>query len=290
MDFEQRVARHYGRLRPAERRVVDYFRANREQVLVDSALTIAERIETSDATVVRATKALGYTGLDALRQSLATELRSSLSQAERLSRTLGEAGGTINGAFETSLATHLQCLQSLRDRIGTAQFERFVNGIAAARRVAIFGIGPSSAIADYFVIQLNRFGIDGLALSQTGLLFADELRKLRRDDVLVILAYGQLYGEVAALLERSEQLRLKAYLITDTLANTLQQRVEMVLSVPRGQTDMLSMHTTTLGFLEAVLVGVATARPSETLASLNGLNEFRRKLVGKALPVQTPKS
>jgi DNA-binding MurR/RpiR family transcriptional regulator len=290
MDFEQRVARHYGRLRPAERRVVDYFRANREQVLVASALTIAERIETSDATVVRATKALGYTGLDALRQSLATELRSSLSQAERLSRTLGEAGGTINGAFETSLATHLQCLQSLRDRIGTAQFERFVNGIATARRVAIFGIGPSSAIANYFVIQLNRFGIDGLTLSQTGLLFADELRKLRRDDVLVILAYGQLYAEVAALLERSEQLRLKAYLITDTLANTLHQRVEMVLSVPRGQADMLSMHTTTLGFLEAVLVGVATARPNETLASLNGLNEARRKLVGNALPVQTPKS
>jgi DNA-binding MurR/RpiR family transcriptional regulator len=289
MDFEQRVARHYGKLRPAERRVVDYFRANREQVLVDSALTIAERIDTSDATVVRATKALGYTGLDALRQSLAAELRSSLSQSERLSRTLGEIGGTLTAAFEISLGTHLQCLQSLRDRIGTAQFERFVNGIATARRVAVFGIGPSSAIADYFVIQLNRFGIDGLALSRTGLLFADELRKLRRDDVLVVLAYGQLYTEVAALLERSEQLRLKTYLITDTLAGTLQQRVEMVLSVPRGHADMLSMHTTTLGFLEAVLVGIATVRPSETLTALNELNESRHKLVGNALPVQTPK-
>jgi DNA-binding MurR/RpiR family transcriptional regulator len=289
LDFEQRVARHYVKMRPAERRVVDYFRANREKVLIDSALTIAERIETSDATVVRATKALGYAGLDALRQALATELRSSLSPAERLSRTLEEVGGTMTAAFEVSLTTHLRCLQSLRDRISPAQFEKIVAGISTARRVVVFGIGPSSAIAGYFVIQLGRFGIDALALSNTGLLFADDLGKVRQGDIVVVLAYGHVYEELECLLERSEQLRLKILLITDTLGVALQQRVDMVLSVPRGQIDMLSMHTATLGFLEAVLVGVATARPAATLSSLNQLNESRRKLAGKATQLQTPK-
>jgi hypothetical protein len=50
------------------------------------------------------------------------------------------------------------------------------------------------------------------------------------------------------------------------------------LSVKRGQADMLSMHTATLGFIEALLVGVATKRPDETLASLRALNEAREKL------------
>jgi hypothetical protein len=43
---------------------------------------------------------------------------------------------------------------------------------------------------------------------------------------------------------------------------------------------MLSMHTGTLGFIEALLVGVATKRPAETLASLQALNEAREKLGG----------
>jgi hypothetical protein len=50
---------------------------------------------------------------------------------------------------------------------------------------------------------------------------------------------------------------------------------------------MLSMHTVTLGFIEALLVGVATRRPAETLASLQALNEAREKLGGKAASLST---
>jgi hypothetical protein len=39
--------------------------------------------------------------------------------------------------------------------------------------------------------------------------------------------------------------------------------------------------------LEAILVGVASRRPVETLASLEGLNESRRKLAGKAVKLST---
>ena len=46
---------------------------------------------------------------------------------------------------------------------------------------------------------------------------------------------------------------------------------------------MLSTHTATLGLIEALLVGVAARRPGETLASLEKLNEMRRKLTGKSM-------
>jgi hypothetical protein len=52
---------------------------------------------------------------------------------------------------------------------------------------------------------------------------------------------------------------------------------------------MLSMHTATLGLLEMLLVGVAVRRPDETLASLQGLNEIRQRLTGKAMNLPMPK-
>jgi DNA-binding MurR/RpiR family transcriptional regulator len=77
--------------------------------------------------------------------------------------------------------------------------------------------------------------------------------------------------------------------VTDTLAATLRHRVDLVLPVARGRADMLSMHTATLGLIEALLVGVATKRPSETVASLRELNEVREKLAGKATNLPVPK-
>src|SRR3977135_1748002 len=93
--FDERVADRFERRSPAERRVVRFFEENREEVLIASAAALATKAETSDATIMRATKALGFLGLDDLRRTLADELRSSLSPAERLTRTLGEDGTSL---------------------------------------------------------------------------------------------------------------------------------------------------------------------------------------------------
>jgi len=53
--------------------------------------------------------------------------------------------------------------------------------------------------------------------------------------------------------------------------------------VARGRADMLSMHTATLGLIEALLVGIATQRPRETLSSLKSLNDAREKLAGEPM-------
>ena len=281
--FEERVADRLPGMSPAEQRVARYFQGNREEVLIASAAALAAKAETSGATVVRTARALGFSGLDDLRRTLADELRTSLSPAERLTRTLGEAGDDLAAAFEMTLDIHLHSLESLRRMVTPALFEQAVESVVGARRVVVFGLGPSSAIAHYLVVQLGRFGLDALSLTNTGLLFADDLRKLREGDLVLILAYGRLYAELAALLEEIQQLGLRSLLVTDTLAATLRRKVDLVLPVARGRADRLSMHTATLGFIEALLVGVAVKRPRETLASLDALNSARERLAGRAM-------
>src|SRR5665213_2115183 len=94
--FEERIAERLGQMSPAEQRVVRYFQRNREEVLIASAAALASHAKTSDATVVRATKALGFSGLEELRRTLASELRNSSSPAERLTRTLEEVGDNLS--------------------------------------------------------------------------------------------------------------------------------------------------------------------------------------------------
>jgi DNA-binding MurR/RpiR family transcriptional regulator len=281
MTFEERIASRYPELRPAEQRVVRFFRDRREEVLIASAATMAAKAKTSDATVIRTARALGYSGLDGLRRALAEEMRQSLSPAERMSRTLGEVGGEQAAAFHTTIGTHLDCLQALSHSIVPAHFERVVKTLEGAKRVVAFGIGPSSAMANYLVIQLVRFGIEAIGLTNTGLLFADDLAKLRANDVVILFAYSRVYVEVEALLDAAQAVRSKTILVTDTLESALRRRVDMIVPVPRGYSDMVSFHTTTLGFIEALLVGIAAMRPEPTLASLERLNLARSKLAGK---------
>jgi DNA-binding MurR/RpiR family transcriptional regulator len=284
--FDEVATANLPQLSPAEVHVVQYFRENREEVMVASAAILASRIGTSDATVVRAVKALGYSGLDALRQDLAAELRRDLSPASRLARTLGEMGS--HSAFSTTIDIHVNALEDLRRDVSSELFESAVDRIADSLRVAVFGIGPSSAIADYLTIQLGRFGIESLSLTQTGLLLADGLQRLRRGDLAIVLAYSRVYPELEALLDRAATLGLATILVTDTLGTSLRKRVDLVFPVERGRADGLSMHTATLALFEALLVGVAAKRPAETVANLKLLNNLRARLAGKPMDLPMP--
>jgi DNA-binding MurR/RpiR family transcriptional regulator len=288
ISFADRVDASLENMSPAEQRVARFFQENREQVLIASAASLAAQAGISDATVIRATKTLGFAGMDELRRSLAAELKEDLSPAGRLARTLGEVGDDQEAAFDVTLKIHQKALEDLRRDVSTGHFQSAIQHIVDARRVSIFGIGPSSAMADYFAIQLRRFGIDAFSLTQTGLLLADGLQRLRAGDLLITFAYSRVYRELAALLDQADRTGVASILVTDTLGGILGRRVDLVLKVARGRADMLSMHTATLGLIEALLVGIAAVRPEETLLALGQLNRLRTDLVGESMTLPTP--
>ncbi len=286
--FDERVRARASAMSPAEQRVARFFRGNREEVLIASASALARKTGTSDATVIRTARALGFAGMEDLRRTLAEELRENISPAGRLARTLGEVGDDVAAALDVTLDIHQKALEDLRRDVTPEVFGTAVEHMIAAKRVFVFGIGPSSAMADYLAIQLERFGIAAASLTHTGLLLADGLRKLETGDLLMMFAYGRVYRELAALIDRAERCRVATILCTDTLAPKLGDRVDLVLQVARGRADMLSMHTATLGLIEALLVGVAVKRPAETLASLRSLNALRAQLVGAPMDLPAP--
>ena len=284
--FEEVVDERFERLSPTEQRVAVFFREHGQDVLISSAAALGSRTGTSDATVVRTARALGFAGLNDLKRKLADEMRKRLTLADRMERTLEEAGGDPADGFALAMDIHEQSLASLRRSIAPSDFRAAVEMIGAARRIAAFGLGPSSAMASYLVLQLSRMGCDALALTNSGLLFADDVGRVRPGDVVVAFAYGRLYRELAVLLEASDRLDVPVLLVTDTLGPRLKSRVRLVLAAARGRADMLSMHTATLALVESLLVGVAAEHRDRTIGHLRALNEAREELAGEPMDLR----
>src|SRR5579863_3665975 len=90
--FADRVAARSGDLAPAERRVAELLLDLGPQATLLSAAALAQQLGTSDATVVRTAKSLGYGGLAELRRALASHAVNP-PLGERLRRTLDQAPG-----------------------------------------------------------------------------------------------------------------------------------------------------------------------------------------------------
>ena len=283
--YADRVAARGAELAPAERRVAEQLVDLGPEATLLSAAALAEQLGTSDATVVRTAKALGYRGLAELRRALAT-YGDNPPLRERLRRTLEQAPG--DELFTAAIHNHFVALESLSRNVTPEAFRAAVAILAGSNRVVWRGVGPSAHLAEYGQLITQRIGKPSCALVHTGTSFADELLMLAPNDAIVVFAYGRLQSHVRVLLDRAQSLDVPVVLVTDTLTRRLEGSVSATLQCGRGAPGLFASHATTLVVVEALVLAIAATQQAASESSLASLNELRAALLGRRIDVDTP--
>jgi DNA-binding MurR/RpiR family transcriptional regulator len=263
------------RLGAAGLRVAKFIDENRQIVLASSAAALGARIGTSDATVLRTVQTLGFTSLADLKSAILKSGAAS-TPADDMRRTLVDLKKATGEALDGILQAHAEGLDVLRSRKCRAQIAAGVRALDGAERIAVFGIGPSSALATYVSILLTRSGRRSRTMSATGSMLADQLLDLGAGDALLVLAYGRLYREVKAVFAEAKALRLPTVLVTEADDTPLAKLADVSVAIPRGRPGEMALHGATLVGLEALVLSLAAAKPDAALASLDNLNRLRR--------------
>jgi DNA-binding MurR/RpiR family transcriptional regulator len=256
-------------------RVAKFIDENRPVVLASSAAALGARIGTSDATVLRTVQTLGFAGLADLKRAILNAGTVS-TPADDMRRTLVDLDKTTGEALDGILRAHAEGLAVLQSRKCRAQIAAGVGVLDGADRIAVFGIGPSAALATYVSILLARSGRRSRTINATGSMLADQLLDLGAGDALLILAYGRLYREVKAVFTEAKALRLPTVLVTEADDTPLAKLADVCLVIPRGRPGQMALHGATFVGLEALVLSLAAAKPTAALDSLDNLNRLRR--------------
>jgi DNA-binding MurR/RpiR family transcriptional regulator len=276
-----RISRLGGSLGAAGQRVASFIAQSPAAALASSALDLAASTGTSDATVIRTVQALGYPGLADLKQALVASLEKDPTSAGDMRRTLDDLGEDATLALDIVLAAHEEALTTLRSAAFGEQLGQALPVLHAAKRIAVFGIGPSAALARYTAVMLARGGRESICLDATGIMLADQMLTLRAGDVVLALAYGRSYREVIALFAEARRLRLPTVLVSETANGALAKWTDVVLVIPRGKSQRVALHGATLVGLEAIALALAAANRERAVATLEKLNALRIGVSGQ---------
>ncbi len=273
--LDERIAAARTGLSPAEDRVASFFADHREEAVFLSAAEIAGRLDTSDATVIRAVQSLGYTGLPALKAELREALRPRATPTLRLGRSIEELGGDPAIVLEHALATEIGLLQDARATLRPAEFSRAIDVLLGAQRVLIQGLGPNAALAEYFALRLRRMRRQAVAFGSRGVALADNLIDMRRGDAVMVIAYERASPEAELTLDHATKLKLPTILVTDTLGLALAGRHTVALSARRAGGGMFHLSAITIVVLDALLFGMAGRDRADALAAAEEMQELR---------------
>lgn len=145
----------YSSMGPAEKKIADFILADAQGIVSCSVTELAEKCGCGDATVVRFSRRLGFEGFQALKIGIAGEIGSTSSVGTEITKN-----DTCFEIFKKRINDISLSLNTTESVLDADALERTAEIIMKARRIAVFGLGNSAAIAMDAAHKFLRLGLD----------------------------------------------------------------------------------------------------------------------------------
>lgn len=240
-------------LSPSQRRIAGYLAANYRTAASQTAAEVARTVETSEATVIRFARRLGYDGYPELRRQLHRMLHEDLTSIELLGRPL-PAGARAHDAVTSVVQAEIQHLRTLAAELPREEFGRLVRGLTDASRVYVTGHRASAPLADFLGYTLAKVRDEVVTLTDGGSRAYDAFRKVPDNAWVVAIGFPRYPRETVELAEFAAEEGLRVAAITDMVLSPLAKTADIVLPVKAEPVSFVDAHGAALALIAALLV------------------------------------
>lgn len=235
---------------------------------------LAEYSETSVASIVRFSKAMGFKGYPEFRMALVGEV-SRLGLSNEVHQEL-DSGITVDDSLSEIIrkisAADALAIQTTAERLDVQNFEEAVNAWNTASIIGIFGIASSSYVALDLQLKLNRQGKNAIAWSDAHTALTS-VSTLRAGDCLVAISHSGTTIDAVDVMQEFKNRGIKIILITNSLRSPATNLADIVLRTSARETTFRSGATASriaqLTVVDCLCVALAQRNWSGTKAALD---------------------
>jgi len=260
-------------LSPAEQRVARVVIDERATAAQLTITELAERAQSSESTVIRFCRAMGFAGYSELRLTLAAEAgrAQDADGDETVDSDISESDDLTQVVRKIAFAD-ARAVEETASQIDVVVLERVVALIAAARRVDIYGVGASAFVASDFQHKLHRIGRVAFAWSDMHVALTSAALLDERDVAFGISHTGITTDTVEAFTEAGRH-GARTVALTNFPKSPIAQAADLVLTTAARETTFrsgaMASRLAQLTVIDCVFVGVAQRTYKQTRAALD---------------------
>lgn len=275
--FNQLISDRYAQLTKSERRIANYLNQNQDEAAFLSAGEIAERLQLSEATMVRFARTLGFDSFPAMRSALQENFRQRLTHSARLRSRLDELreGGDL---FEKVTISEIDYLTQALQTVDREALHRAATLLRERGRIFVFGTGPSISLVHLMHSRLTRFGKQVVPLTIAGRETLEPLLLMTSRDLLFAIGFFDINPTLQIVLDHAEEKKCPVILLTDTLGSVIGGKAKVVLTAKRGSVSSFHSPIVPMNIINTLLLDVANQSQEEVIPNLDKLDQLRERL------------
>jgi DNA-binding MurR/RpiR family transcriptional regulator len=274
-DFGQIISENYKNLTKSEKQIADYLRRNQEESAFLSAGELADRLDLSEATLVRFARSLGFDSYPAMREVLQENFRRRVTHSARLRSRLDDLreSGDI---FERLVVSEMDYMTQSLESLDRDAFHQAVKLMEERKKIYIFGLGPSVSLVELMRIRLERFGHQVVTLTTTGREFLEPLLSLTEHDLLFVICFFDVTPPLELVLDYAGDTRCPVIMLTDTLGSIIGDKATVVLSAKRGPVSGFHSLVVPMTIINSLLLAMG-GEESGVMENLDKLDQLRER-------------
>lgn len=255
----------YDDMGKSEKKVADWLLSHPGEVLPYSITELAELAESSEATIVRFSKRLGYSGYQELKLSLAQEHENRV-----VSPTITSTDSCFEILEKVCNDAYLSLERTKRLLVADAMTAA-AGHIAAARKCVLIGLGSSASVAVDAANKFLRAGCNSYAYSDTHMQTI-AISQLAEGDVLIGISQSGSSKDIVDGLRLARSRGVTTIAVTGTERSPIVRQSDIVLLTDteevRHGSLALNSHISRLMVLDALCYYIAYRNGEKVTGSL----------------------
>ncbi len=222
-------------LTKTDKKIVDYILEHIDTMGVETVTMMAEALHTSDTSIIRLLRKLGYSGFTEFKRQMADrmvrqyrESVENLSTGEKYLKSshLLKKGNEIADVMEKAIAN----IQTTFMNLDADDAVEIANCLVKSKRKYIAGFRSTASCSIYMYRKLISFLPNVVSLQYAESEAIEQLTDITKEDCLIMYSFSR-YSEITfTLLDMAKEAGAKVILITDKISSPLANKADYVIS------------------------------------------------------------
>lgn len=252
-----------------------------------SGAQIAALTGSSEASVARAARRLGFENVKEMKASCASRVQE-MADLQGVLRGRLEAldtggggspasdGSGVAGSMPLALRAAANLVLGVEESVHWQTASAVARDLGEASRVIVFGLGTAHCLAQYAEIEFARLGLDARAITGSGHTNAHAVFQVAVDDVVLVLAPRVIFPDVERFATAAIERARAVHLMTQaSLPPRLSAAGVPVLRLPSSSGSGATDAVATVALIDALVAEVARQHPQRSIQARTLAQTYR---------------
>ena len=246
-----------------QKRIALYIEEHYDKAAFMTASKLGETVGVSESTVVRFATELGYDGYPKLQKAMQEMIRNKLTSVQRIEVTSGRIGdGNV-------------LIRRTIEETSHEDFLRAVDEICAAKRIYIFGVRSTGAIASFLAYYFELIFDNNVILINTTSPSStyEHIFRITEEDVMIGISFPRYSSTAIEAMNFARSRGAHAVAITDSMASPLVQSADSILIARSDMASIVDSLVAPLSLINALIVATVLKKKDEVTETFRLLED-----------------